>query len=161
ASDNCIRQSRTPSVCRPSQSQRNLAFARQSNQFQELWKLIRERWDANMRVLSVVVCLLFSVQIVCAQESAAGRNAAKRDQGIALGGNDAPNTLADGLAQLERILGSNAPGEQHEWYVTTKLEFKTRPDPTKAEVLILVDGVWIIGRPIRQPESIGFDTVMQ
>lgn len=72
-----------------------------------------------------------------------------------------PQSLEEGLARVQATLGKNdVNADQHEWLLPYKNEFKNRPDPTKAETLSAVDGMWIVGRPFGQPEAFAFDTLM-
>lgn len=72
-----------------------------------------------------------------------------------------PKTIDEGLSRLESVLGRYNPDEQKEWRIPTDFEIKQRPNPEDPEILIAFNGLRVVGKPFRGPDSICFDEVWQ
>lgn len=73
----------------------------------------------------------------------------------------APLTLKEGMQRMEKLLGVYDEDDQHEWRVPMSFEIKQRPDPSKPEILIVFQGIKVVGQPFRQPEGLSFDETWQ
>lgn len=74
---------------------------------------------------------------------------------------ESPKTLEEGLARMEQVLGRYLPDDQLEWRVPTVFEHKTRPNPSEPDILLVFDGLKVVGHPFREPEAFSFDEVWQ
>lgn len=82
-------------------------------------------------------------------------------QPIGQAADKAPQTLEEGMQRMEKILGTYDEDDQHEWRVPMSFETKQRPDPAKPEILIVFQGLKVVGQPFRQPGAISFDETWQ
>lgn len=78
------------------------------------------------------------------------------------GKNDSvPKTLEEGLIRLQQILGSYDADNQLEWNFASTVEYRNKPTPTGAQVLMVIKSSMTVGHPFEQSHMLGFDEVSQ
>ena len=110
----------------------------------------------QVRVITGATILLFSF-VISVSETPFSCTRIKADDKTF----NEPKSLQDGFAHLERILGPYNTDDQVEWRVPTIFDKKHKPDPSQSEILLVLNGLRMVGHPFRGPESLSFDEVAQ
>ncbi len=71
----------------------------------------------------------------------------------------APKTLDEGIARLEKLLGSFKPKDARQFRMKVDDESELRSDPKKPAVLVVSRGVRIFGTPYRIGNAASFDVI--
>lgn len=70
-----------------------------------------------------------------------------------------PRTVDEGVARLQKLLGTFKAKDARQFRMTIDNEFKNQPEEDKPPVLIISNGEVVIGTPYRVGDAVAFDVV--